>query len=136
MPYQLDRKVAGELGERTKLDTGVHPPIVHRLEYVLDYPGADDLIQSFPVYLARAHLAEALIAAGVQGITWREAMISQGDSYDEYSPAGEPDDYRWLVPGRPGDDCWLQDGELVVSDRVMEVLRASNLSECDIQPLG
>ena len=32
MPYQLDRKVAGELGERTKLDTGVHPPIVHRLE--------------------------------------------------------------------------------------------------------
>ena len=103
---------------------------------MLDYPGADDLVQSFPVYLARARLAEALIVAGVQGITWREAIISQGDSYDEYSPAAEPDDYRWLVPGRPGDDCWLLDGELVVSDRMMEVLRASNLSECDIQPLG
>lgn len=118
------------------LDTRVHPPIVHRLEYVLDYPGADDLIQCFPVYLARALLAESLIAAGLRGITWREAIISHGDNYDEYPPAATPEDYRWLIPGRLGDDCWLHDGWLVVSDRMMEVLRASNLSECDIEQLG
>ncbi|NHA69126.1 hypothetical protein [Phycicoccus flavus] len=106
------------------------------MEYVLDYPGANDLIQSFPVYLARTHLAESLLAAGFRGITWRAALITQGDAYDEYPQSAVPNDYQWLVPGTAGDDCWLLDGELIVSDRMMEVLRGCNLNECDIEHLS
>lgn len=132
MPFVLDPQVAGELGEGTDLDTSVHPPVVNKLEYVLDYPGTDDLIQSFPVFLASDQLVEALNAAEILGITWREATTTQGDFYDEY-PDADPINYQWLVPGQPGDDCWTEGGELVVSDRMMAVLRDARINDCEIE---
>ena len=48
MPYALDPMVAGELGEETELDPSMqHPPLVTAVEYVLDRPDPDDLIESF-----------------------------------------------------------------------------------------
>jgi hypothetical protein len=132
MPFVLDPQVAGELGDETDLDTSVHPPIVHKLEYVLDYPGTDDLIQSFPVFLASEQLVKALTVAEIRGITWRESTITPGDFYDEY-PASEPINYKWLVPGQSGDDCWTEGGELVVSDRMMAVLRNARIDDCGIE---
>jgi hypothetical protein len=49
MPYCLEPHVAGELGEATELDPSAHLPIVTVVEYVLDAPDSDDLIESFPV---------------------------------------------------------------------------------------
>jgi hypothetical protein len=129
MPFVLDPQVAGELGARTEIDTSVHPPVVTCLEYVLDRPGTDDLIQSFPVFLATSPLKSALDAAGMRGITWREAAISHGDFYDEVS-GGDSVSYLWLVPGEPGDDCWIEEMMLVVSDRMMDVLRSACLDDC------
>jgi hypothetical protein len=58
MPYSLDPQVAGELGEGSVLDTTVHPPVVTEVDYVLDQPEADELIQSFPVFLVSSGLAD------------------------------------------------------------------------------
>lgn len=129
MPFVVDPQVAGQLGEGTEMDTSAHPPVVHRVEYVLDHPGTDDLIQSFPVFLASDSLREDLAAAHVRGITWREAVVSRGDFYGDY-PVADPIPYSWLVPGQRGDDCWVEGGSLVVSDRMMEVLRGARLSDC------
>ena len=39
------------------MDTGTHPPLVRKLEYVLELPTEEDLIESFPVSsLARIFL--------------------------------------------------------------------------------
>lgn len=133
MAFVIDPQVAGELGEGTEMDSSVHPPVVSHLEYVLDYPGTDDLIQSFPVYLASVELRASLEAAGVRGIEWRDAVVSRGDFYEDYPPA-DPINYRWLIPGVPGDDCWIENLELVVSDRMMDVLRLARINDCEITP--
>jgi hypothetical protein len=76
--YRLDPHVAGELGEATELDPSTHPPIVRALEYVLDAPDADDLIESFPVFLVSASLAGALENADLTGFALRHLVWMPG----------------------------------------------------------
>ena len=52
MRFGLDPHVAGRTRRAHEMDTSVRPPIVTKLVYELDLPGADDLIAAFPVYLA------------------------------------------------------------------------------------
>ena len=59
MPYALDPQVAGGLGENTVIDTSSHPPVVTHVDFVLDYPVTDDLIQSFPVFLVTVEMADS-----------------------------------------------------------------------------
>jgi hypothetical protein len=60
VPFVLEPMVGGELGRRTKLDTSTHPPVASRVEYLLDDPDSDDLIESFPVFLVSVELAPRL----------------------------------------------------------------------------
>ena len=138
MPYRLDPHVAGELGEKTELDPSVHPPIVTAVEYVLDAPDADDLIESFPVFLVSAALATRLDTAGLTGFVLRDASVRPSDEYlARYGdvPHGE---YRrmQLHADNPTADAWL-DGEqrLCVSDRMMAVIRSHRLARCDVEPI-
>lgn len=81
MPYRLEPHVAGELGEATDLDPSAHPPVVRAVEYVLDAPDSDDLIESFPVFLVSARLAERLDAAGVTGFVLEDAIVRPSTEY-------------------------------------------------------
>jgi hypothetical protein len=79
--YRLDPHVAGELREATELDPSTHPPIVRAVEYVLDAPDADDPIESFPVFLVSASLAEALENADLTGFALEEATVRPSTKY-------------------------------------------------------
>jgi hypothetical protein len=61
MPYVLEPLGAGQLGGGTLLDVSAHPPLVSRVQYVLDAPTSDDLIESFPVFLVSEALGSALM---------------------------------------------------------------------------
>lgn len=138
MPFRLDPQVAGELGEGTELDGRTHPPVVSAVEYVLDQPENDDLIQSFPVYLISVDMEQLLIHHGFTGFTLDDAAITAGDVYLEvHGPVPTPH-YRWLrIAGRESDsDCWIDESlQICVSNRMMAAMRALRLDECDVEEI-
>lgn len=75
MPYRLDPQVAGELGDGTVLDGSTRPPKVSRVDYVLDRPDADPIIQSFPVFLVAEDLGPHLENAGLIGFRLADADV-------------------------------------------------------------
>lgn len=138
MPYCLDPQVAGELGDGTVLDSSTHPPQVSKVDYVLDQSDADELIQSFPVYLVSTNLAPRLQDAGLTGFELSGATVRPSDNYLAIYGNVPPPEYLWLqVTGTAGEaDCWLDESaQLCVSDRMMTVIEAAGLSDCLVEPI-
>jgi len=69
----LEPLVAGELGDRTQLDTTTYPPLVRHVDFVRDLPTEEDLIESFPVFLVSEELASVLTAANLSGFQLDDA---------------------------------------------------------------
>ena len=124
--------MAGALGPRTLLDTAAYPPTAVAVEYVLDAPYGDDLIESFPVYLVSVGLAARLDASELTGFALARATAVAGDGYRAAYGDVPHKAYRWLqVIGGRHDDCRLTaDYRLWVSPRMMDVLAASDLGHC------
>jgi hypothetical protein len=138
VPHVLEPLVAGELGAGTSLDTSIHPPIVRQVQYVLDRPTRDDLIESFPVFLVSDALASALTAAGLTGYTLDDAEVIQSREYIDVYGGGAIKRYLWLriEPSHAG-DCWLdEDYRLCVSDRMMAVISQHEIGGCGVATLG
>ena len=137
MPYALEPLVAGELGEGTSLDPKTHPPQVKSVEYVLDAPVDDDLIESFPVVLVSDDLAERLATAGLKGFSVDDARVVPSREYLEVYGDEPHKSYRWLrLEESDAPDAWLgEDNRLCVSDRMMGILERANLSNCDVEPV-
>jgi len=135
--YALKPMVAGQLGDRTELDATTHPPTVSAVEYVLDGPDADDLIESFPVFLVSDDLAARLSEEGFVGFEFADADIVPSLEYRETYGDAPHKVYRWLrVSGDSSTDCWLSDDHrLCVSDRMMSRLQQGDLTNCEIEAL-
>lgn len=138
MPYRLEPHVAGQLGEGTALDPSVHPPIVTAVEYVLDAPDADDLIESFPVFLVSEKLAERLDKARLTGFVLADASVRPSAEYLALHGDVGHSEYRWMqLQDRDSPaDAWLDDGQrLCVSDRTLNLLRRYRIARCAIEPI-
>ena len=137
VPHALEPMVPGELGGRTVLDSSTHPPIVSNLEFMLDRSDPDDLIESFPVYLVTEALAERLLRAALTGFTLGDVTIHRSDAFTElYGHARHPSFRRLIVSGTAADDCWIgEDLRLCVSDRMLAILQAGRLTDCDVEEL-
>lgn len=137
MPYHLlEPEVAGELGPNTEMDTSVHPPRVLRLHYELSDWLGDDLLESFPVFLASEPLTKEVVAHDLTGYTIADAEVTRSPEAEELLGDQEIPPFYWLnVSGHPGVDDFgtTEKGHLVVSDRALAVLRSQRLSNCDVQ---
>ncbi len=134
--YNLSPEVAGGLGERTVMDTSVHPPRVQRLHYEMAGWLGDELLESFPCFIVTARVRDALLGLGASGCTFDTVEISRSDTFEELYPDRMLPPFYWLkVQGRAGvDDVGLSDdNRLVVSKRVLDLLRAFDLANCDIR---
>jgi len=135
--YYLEPEAAGCIGPGTVIDSSVHPPIVHRLHYILDAWLGDDIVERFPVYLVSDRLRGKLEEAGLTGFDFAPVEVT------------EHEDFRLLYRGRRAPVfCWLQlhgvagsddfargpDHRLVVSHRALEVLQALQLDFCVVAP--
>jgi hypothetical protein len=134
MPYALEPHVAGELGPATRfVDRSVHPPVVADVDYVLDYPDTDDLIESFPVFLVSEPLAARL--SEHPGLGFEPAIVLRSDGYAELHGDAPHKPYVRLLIG-DGPDAWIDDElRLCVSDRLMTLLREFDLRRCDVTAL-
>lgn len=135
MKYLLEPEVAGSLGDKTELDSSVHPPVVHTLDYRIEGWLGDDLLESFPVFVAAPELVAALTDEGVTGfrdrgpgvVSFDEQFAKVGDSWPRVQ------NFRWLdIVGVPTDDLSLQQGTLVASERAWRILQQFKLDNCDV----
>jgi hypothetical protein len=137
MACRLGPHVAGQLGDGTVLDPTTYPPGVRRVEYVLDGPDTDDLIESFPIFLVTERLARRLMNVGFTGFALGDASVAASrEDHATYGDAPQPR-FRWLrVTNVASADVWLDDEHrLCVSDRFMEELRVFDLGRCTAAPI-
>ena len=132
--FTLDPEVAGELGPSTEMDASVHPPRVTKLHYIIDAWLGDDLVQSFPCYLATEELRNRLEALNASGGKFAPAIVTVSEDFEELNPGVTVPRFHWLlVDGVAGQSDFglTYDSRLVASERVIRVMC---LSHCGKAP--
>ncbi|PZU04562.1 MAG: hypothetical protein DI630_00105 [Gordonia sp. (in: high G+C Gram-positive bacteria)] len=135
MKYLLEPEVSGSLGRDSVLDTSVHPPVVDHVDYQVHGWCGDDLLESFPVFVASPELVNALAAEGITGFIDRGSGVI---SFDEQCRSREHawervKDFRWIeVGGVWSEDLSMREGLLAVSGRAWEVLCRFKLDNCTV----
>jgi hypothetical protein len=101
--FKLEPEVAGGWGPDTSADTSVHPPVVRRLEYTFDGWLGDELLETFPCFIASERLAESMIAQSLTGFALDEVKVSVSSEFLELHPSVLLPRFRWLrVSGTAG----------------------------------
>jgi hypothetical protein len=137
--YRVRPEVAGGLGERSRMDTTVHPPRVDHVHYVFSGWLGDDIVESFPCFLVADHLARAIAASTLTGIQLDDVEVSVEPQFERLLPdvAAALPAWVWLrITGRPErDDFWLDDGaQLHVSEHAYQLLQRFEVSNADFRP--
>src|SRR5512142_3190556 len=94
--FTVSPEVAGELGADTVMDTSVHPPRVDRLTYELHGWLGDDLLESFPVFVVTARLAQARRGPELTGWRLGPVQVTRSEEFDELHPDRELPGFFWL----------------------------------------
>ena len=135
--FFVEPEVAGGLGSRTKMDVGVHPPVIHSLHYELQGWLGDVLLESFPAFVLTQDVAQALVQAKLTGMDFSDVEITKGEQFDELYPGRAVPKFFWLKPRGTlavDDFSCYPDGRLVVSGRALELLKTAGISNASVEP--
>lgn len=133
--YCLEPEVAGGLGADTVIDRSVSPTQIEQLHYVMDGWLGDGLLESFPSYIVTNALAHELNHWHPTGARLAKVKITKSPQFEELHPNRPLPEFMWLkVFGAAGkDDFGISvDNRLVVSERVLNILKSFGLSHCGI----
>ncbi|TPK83468.1 hypothetical protein FJ934_09670 [Mesorhizobium sp. B2-4-12] len=122
--YYVQPFVAGDFGKNTVIDNRVHPPIVHKLHYMVDVWIGDVLIRRFPCYLVTKEAEQELLKMRVTGATFAEVEVTGSELFRRLQPETELPPFVWMkIHGRPGHDDFgmAPNHELVVSESALDV---------------
>jgi hypothetical protein len=139
MYYYVEPEVAGGFGEETVLDTTVHPPIVHSLQYVFDDWLGDQLLETFPCFIVTEAVADAIKEAGLSGCGFGLVDVKKSDVFEELNPGGVLPEFVWLkVCGVAGvsDFGLTEDHRLVISEVANKLLKSFGLENADFREFG
>jgi hypothetical protein len=134
--YSLEPEVAGELGDRTIMDSSVHPPIVTKLHHLFTGWLDDELLECFPCYIVTEGLMEDIKKLEPSGCIFDDLIIEKSEQFNDMYPNKMLPAFKWLkVSGDPGKDDFgiSADNLLVVSERVMNILKSHSFNECDVE---
>ena len=96
MRFELEPEVAGGLGEKTVMDTSQFPPLVSSLHYEVDGWLGDELLESFPCFIATETLAKKIKDSGLSGVEILDVFISKSSNFEELHPNTELPSFKWL----------------------------------------
>lgn len=122
--YVVKPIVAGQITEGTVMDTSVHPPIVSELHFEFGGWHGDALVTSFPCFLVTEEAKRGLLAIGITGATFADAVVTISEDFHLVQPDVELPPFVWLkVDGEAGrDDFGInQELYLVISERAFDV---------------
>ncbi|MBI1832500.1 MAG: hypothetical protein HYR84_13745 [Planctomycetes bacterium] len=132
--HVLEPEVAGGLGEASVLDHSSQPPTVIHLDYEFMVWLGDDLVEANPCFIVTDRLATALKDFAGTGYTFDDLTVSKDEQFDEVHPGLVlPRFWRMTIHGKAGvDDAGLRlkDQTLVVSDRLLALLRIFKIDNC------
>lgn len=135
--FTIEPEVAGWMGDSTILDSTVHPPRVENLHYEFQGWMGDAIVEAFPCFVITRDAERAFRAAGFTGADFAEVETSTSEDFALLQPETKLPEFVWLKPtGVPRvDDISAEaDGRLVVSRRVLELLRTFGLNHAVVTP--
>ena len=137
MRFELEPEVAGGLGEKTVMDTSQFPPLVSSLHYEVDGWLGDELLESFPCFIATETLAKKIKDSGLSGVEILDVFISKSSNFEELHPNTELPSFKWLyVNGDKSKDFSLNpDNLLLVSKSAYEVISHFSIVNCEVREI-
>jgi hypothetical protein len=133
----LEPEVPGGLGEKTRMDTSVHPPVVQSLHFEFEGWLGDELVESFPCFLVTARVAGVLEGKGLSGFLLADVEVTRSEQFQELYPGRVLPRFRWLqIVGVAGSDDFglSSDHRLVVSKVALQALESCALCQADREP--
>ena len=136
--FIITPEVAGGLGPKTQIDTSVHPPIVSRLHYVFDGWLGDDLLETFPCFIASRGLTESFVSAGLTGFSVADVEVSRSEQFTDIYGDWQLPEFMWIqISGLAGEHDFGQSSSgLVVSDRCLRLIQTFSASHLDTTPFS
>jgi hypothetical protein len=131
----LEPEVAGGLGQKAVLDHSVSPPRVTRFHYEFDGWLGDPLLETVAFFIVTDQLKRGILDLAATGVSFAKVEISKSGEFEDFFPNRQLPHFAWLqVIGKAGqDDFGLSASHrLVVSQRVLDLLRQTGMSHCDI----
>ena len=133
--FVLEPEVAGGFGPATIGNLRARPPLLEKFNYEFDTWLGDPLLEALGTFIVTDHLKERLIEAHASGVGFGDVEATKSGIYlDLYGDRPLPA-FSWLqITGRAGkDDFGLSSsGYLIVSERMMNLLKAFGLNHCEI----
>ncbi len=134
--YELEPEVAGGFGDKSAMDTSVHPPVVDRLHILVEGWLGDHLLETFPCFIVTRQLGNDLERSRLSGYNLDHVEIEKSDQFVEiYGDREFPACYWLKVTGEPGvSDFGISDQlKLIVSGQALDVMK-NRLNHCEIKP--
>lgn len=136
MFYYIEPEVSGGLGEKTVIDTTVHPPSVSKLHYQFDGWLGDHLLETFPCYIISDRMVSNIASAGLSGYQIDSVEVTKSDQFNDLYPGKQLPPFFWLkINGKAGNDDFgiADDHRLVVSEKALSVLRRGCIDQADLE---
>lgn len=135
--FQLEPEVSGELGEKTILNNATHPPKIESLEFVFKGWLGDCLIECFPAFLITEKVAKKLTDNDITGFSLKNVKIRKDHPFNEMHPNLTLPSFVWvkITEITKNSDFKLRNNLLIVSRKVLEILKSEGLNHCDIEKI-
>ncbi len=134
--YSLEPEVAGELGTKTEIDNSTHPPLVSKLHFKFSGWLGNEILECFPCYIVTEFMMKKIYTLQPTGCKFENLFIERSKQFKELYSDKELPKFKWLkINGQAGkDDFGLSPNNLlVVSERILKLLKNHRLNECDIE---
>lgn len=139
--FRLDPEVAGGFGDDAVLDHTTTPFTVTYLHYEIETWRGSEILGTHPVLVVTARLRDEIVAAGLSGVSWDDALVTveqeQGVGYMAEKGQVLPPAWVWLVPtGTAGVDdiAEARPGRLVVSQAALNVIGPRMGEDYELEP--
>lgn len=136
MYFYIEPEVSGGFGDKTVVDTSVHPPRVSKLHYQFDGWLGDDLLETYPCHIVSESLAKEIESAELTGYMFDDVEISKSEQFEDLYPGKELPKFYWLkVSGIAGKDDFgiSEDYRLTISEKALEALNKRKVVEADLE---
>jgi hypothetical protein len=134
--YLLEPESPGGFGpDSVFFDVKARPPRIAKFNYEFDIWPRDPLIEAVACYIVTELLREKIEALHPTGVSFGLVEISKSGQFEDLYPNFALPKFVWLqVSGKAGqDDFGLSTTHsLVVSERVLSLLKEAGMSHCDV----
>ncbi len=134
--FVLQPEVAGGTGPKTVfIDRCARPPVMSHFNYQFDGWLGDPILETIGNIIVTEPIKDRLTRLKASGASFAAVEVSKSSEFEDLYPGRELPPFVWLqVYGHAGQDdfSYTSDHVLMVSERILDVLRESGMSNCTI----